>query len=321
MNRFVKAQQGGWSLRERPHLLLVMEGLRFVLTAALVLWWGYLLWEMTEFRSFMHLQFGLHTENFEPYNNAIQNKRMIFWESITIIGLLIISSLVSVWFYARDLRRINSIETFFAAMTHELRTPLASIYLQAEAIAAAKQPAKQKKYIERLLADSKELDSQVEKTLELARVIRGSQVQLQKVNVKQTIESALKQLTEAMQERLKVKYKNADVDVWADPYLLQVVWRNLLENTVKHGGKENLSVTIGAKVGADVACLTYQDNGKGVIESAALDAKLFVAGRKGRGSGVGLYLIKSLLKNMQAEVSFSSGKGFQALIKMGVCNG
>ena len=61
-------------------------------------------------------------------------------------------------------------QAFFASVTHELRTPLTSIRLQAEAIAEGEQRAE---LARRLLEDSHRLESQIDKTLELARIEGG----------------------------------------------------------------------------------------------------------------------------------------------------
>ena len=74
------------------------------------------------------------------------------------------------WFYWRDMRRARGTQAFFAALTHELRTPLTSVRLQSEAIAEGEPSAE---LAERLLEDTHRLESQIDKTLELARIEGG----------------------------------------------------------------------------------------------------------------------------------------------------
>ena len=85
-------------------------------------------------------------------------------------------SIALVWLYLRDQRRTNSLRAFFASVTHELRTPLTSIRLQAESLADAGNASP---LVERLLEDTSRLEGQVEKTLELARIEGGGELDLQ----------------------------------------------------------------------------------------------------------------------------------------------
>ena len=69
-------------------------------------------------------------------------------------------------------------QAFFASVTHELRTPLTSMRLQAEAIAEGEQRAE---LARRLLEDSHRLESQIDKTLELARIEGGGPLREQSI--------------------------------------------------------------------------------------------------------------------------------------------
>ena len=95
---------------------------------------------------------------------------MLVGESSSFLALLLAVSLLLAWLYWREHRRARSMQAFFASVTHELRTPLTSIRLQAEAIAEGEQRAE---LARRLLEDSHRLESQIDKTLELARIEGG----------------------------------------------------------------------------------------------------------------------------------------------------
>jgi signal transduction histidine kinase len=114
--------------------------------------------------------------------------RMVFWEGGTFLVLLVTVSGALFWYYRRDLRRARGTQAFFAALTHELRTPLTSVRLQTEAIAAG-EPSQE--LIERLLVDTHRLESQIDKTLELARIEGGGTLAEQAIRLDQWLERTL----------------------------------------------------------------------------------------------------------------------------------
>jgi signal transduction histidine kinase len=107
-----------------------------------------------------------------------RTRLMLIGESSTFLALLLAISLLLAWLYWREQRRARSMQAFFASVTHELRTPLTSIRLQAEAIAEGEQRAE---LARRLLEDSHRLESQIEKTLELARIEGGGSLSDQEI--------------------------------------------------------------------------------------------------------------------------------------------
>ena len=106
------------------------------------------------------------------------------------------------------------------------------------------------------------------------------------------------------------------VKILGDSYLVQVVFRNLLENAAKHGQREPLSVHVTTQAENDMVHIAVQDNGKGTALDTKALGRSFVTGKDGKGSGVGLYLVNSLVKSMAGAIDFSNDKGFTARIAL-----
>jgi len=302
-----------WDLAAKSKWIFALEAIRFVLMGTLILWWGYLLWHMASTSQVALLDLGVKNQDFKGYNAVVLTKRMIFGESIAIILLLILSSTTTLWLYMRDIKRLRSIETFFAAMTHELRTPLAGIYLQAQMLHEGIAPEKQK-YSDRLLADVARLDSQVEKIIEVARVIRGSKIRHEIVDMTDVIEKAYQQLPVAYRDTIKLNKPANSVTVSGDAYLMQIVFRNLLENSAKHAKRDVVSVSITTALDKSSTRVTYADNGQGLNIDPAEAGKSLMTGKDGKGSGVGLFLITSLVKSMSGKAHFANDNGFKAVL-------
>jgi PAS domain S-box-containing protein len=82
-----------------------------------------------------------------------------------------------------------------------------------------------------------------------------------------------------------------DIELYADP-LLPRVFYNLLANSIKHGDHQLTKIRLYAQKSEESLILIYEDNGKGI----PLDekGKIFEFGY-GKGTGLGLFLIRELL--------------------------
>lgn len=94
-----------------------------------------------------------------------------------------------------------------------------------------------------------------------------------------------------------------DVTVYADD-LLDAVFRNLLKNAVIHNDKDIVEITVTGGVDTDRAIVRISDNGPGIPDSLKED--IFDEGEKGLdsgGTGLGLYLVKTLVNRYRGDVS------------------
>jgi signal transduction histidine kinase len=81
-----------------------------------------------------------------------------------------------------------------------------------------------------------------------------------------------------------------DIELYADPLLLKVFY-NLLDNTLRHGGKIT-SVRISAEKSDNGLLIVYEDDGVGI--PAKEKESIFLRG-KGKNTGLGLFLIREIL--------------------------
>jgi signal transduction histidine kinase len=242
-----------------------------------------------------------------------RTRLMLIGESSTSLALLLAVSMLLAWLYWREHQRARSMQAFFASVTHELRTPLTSIRLQAEAIAEGEQRAE---LARRLLEDSHRLESQIDKTLELARIEGGGPLREQSIPLHAWLARALESIVQGHGPAVDIL---ADVDaalppIQADAGALQMILRNLVENSVRHARVNPVSVRLTASVRGDELLLEYQDNGQGVVADTGRLGRLFGRGPNSSGAGVGLYLVRRLMQRMGGRVRFNTApaQGFRA---------
>ncbi|HEY6451193.1 MAG TPA: HAMP domain-containing sensor histidine kinase [Steroidobacteraceae bacterium] len=307
------AGKGGLSTApmRRTMLLAIAAALWLSLQLVLVVWWATVIERQArQIAALEALQGGGAGQAAAHW---ARTRLMLVGESSTSLALLLAVTLLLAWLYWREHRRARSMQAFFASVTHELRTPLTSIRLQAEAIAEGERPAE---LVRRLLEDSHRLESQVDKTLELARIEGGGPLSEQSIPLQAWLARVLEDLARAHGAALDLL---AHVDaalppIQADAGGLQMILRNLVENSVRHARTDPVSVRLTASVRGAEVVLEYQDNGRGVPAGTGRLGRLFGRGPSSTGAGVGLYLVRRLMQRMGGRARFDTapGEGFRA---------
>ena len=240
---------------------------------------------------------------------------MVFWEGGFFLVLLMTLSGLLLWFFRRDLRRARGTQAFFAALTHELRTPLTSVRLQTEAIAAG-EPTQE--LIDRLLVDTHRLESQIDKTLELARIEGGGALAEQAIRLDQWLERALRAIvaTEGEGAELRLDVAASLPPVHGDTAAVQLILRNLVENSVRHGDRAAIHLDVVAVKSSRGVDVLYRDDGRGYQGDPARLGQMFARGVESRGTGVGLYLVRVLMERMGGSVEFANAPQGGFVVKL-----
>jgi len=309
----VKAGQGSLSVvpERRTRLIAYLAAIWIVLVLSLGAWWVTLV--IRQARRIGELQSLAGSADSAVAAQWASTRRMVVGESSVFLLLLLAVTALLGWLYWRENRRARSMQAFFAAFTHELRTPLTSIRLQAEAIAEGDQRAE---LARRLLEDSHRLESQIDKTLELARIEGGGPLSEQSVPLRGWLDRSLASIAGAHGARVELR---THVDeslppILADAAAVQMILRNLLENSVRHARLDCVQVRLTARALNGMVMLEYHDNGAGTGVQGRELGRLFGRGAASGGSGVGLYLVRTLMQRMGGRADFYSapGEGFRA---------
>ncbi len=296
--------------RRSLHWLALGAILWVLLLLTLMAWWGLVVHQQSQRIVELEHVAGLDSSATNAEWEATQ--RMLIWEGGTLLVLLTGLSIALVCLYMRDQRRANSLRAFFASVTHELRTPLTSIRLQAESLADAGNTSP---LVDRLLEDTSRLEAQVEKTLELARLEGGGEVDLQPLPIRAWLQRQIqsKAATRAVQIELWPAESNPGALVLADRSALEIIFRNLIENTIRHSESAPPRAQITALEQDMELVVSFADAGQGFGGDAGRLGSLFFRGNRSQGAGVGLYLIRTLMRRMGGRAEFNSrpGAGFE----------
>src|SRR3954469_8325986 len=204
--------------RKHSRLAIFLVALWVVFTVTLTAWW---------------LIFGLrqldliNQSNLEAAGQLHRHYQMLLWEGGILIASLIGGGLALFYFARREQKRHAQVEEFFAAFTHDAKTALASLRLQAESLqedfAGAPNPL-----LERLLRDTLRLQLQLENSLFLVNLTRGKFF-LETIS----LGSLLNNLSRHWPD-LKIA-QTGDAILLADARALESVLTNVIQNAVTHG--------------------------------------------------------------------------------------
>lgn len=292
----------------------ILAGIWLAIILVLGAWWASIV--LNQSRRIAELSLAAGLPQAETLEELAKIQRMLLWESGTFLVLLLTLSTALFWYYRRDMQRARGTQAFFAALTHELRTPLTSVRLQSEAIAAG-EPTQE--LIDRLLVDTHRLESQIDKTLELARIEGGGGLAEQAIKLDPWLERVLRGIvaTEGESASLDVTLQPDLPPVRGDTAAIQLILRNLVENSIRHGDRAPIQLNVTAQRAGSGVELRYRDNGRGFEGDPTQLGRLFQRGGASRGTGVGLYLVRVLMDRMGGNVEFAHAPdgGFAATLR------
>lgn len=248
-----------------------------------------------------------------------------------IFFVLIITGLVlNTIFLVREIRRNEQQDAFLNAMTHELKTPIASIKLYLETLKKRDvSDDKRREFYDVMLADSNRLLATVEQVLQASRT-RESQrrLNISKIELNDLLAETIKIIrTRHNLDAGAIKFTESadDVLVSGDRAELQTVFINLLDNAVKYSADApRISVRV-KNSGERKVQIFVKDQGIG-LDSAELKRifKRFyrvpsLSTQEKKGTGLGLFIVRSILKKHGGSIHADSrgeGKGSTFIVQL-----
>lgn len=281
--------------------------------------WGYI--------SQPHAYNNLHLRTYQlvvPSLLGVVLYRLRFYlASAVLLLLLTAATLQALLQLLRNQRRYAKARLDFTrSMTHEFKTPVATVSLALEAI-GKHQPADQPNWLREYLAISQQELGRLSRLLDSALATNQDEdspaapLRLELYDVQQGLEQALASLRPYLQQQGQLVFTPSPEPcfVLGDPIHLPNVFYNLLENALKHGGP-------GVQLMVECTCeptqvrVSVQDNGPGIAE--AYQQQVFerffrVPGQASQpsveGTGLGLHYVRQLVAQHGGHVALDSRPG------------
>jgi signal transduction histidine kinase len=251
---------------------------------------------------------------------ALGSQHAVFYWTILGVGVaLLVVVLAGVIVYlaltVKAIALSQRQSNFIDSVTHELKSPLASLKLSLQTLTRRAVPAEQQADFHRImLQDVERLDMLIDHLLDAAKTL---QRRPQAGGDVADVEALLQGVAAAVIHRHGVAADVITVQaVKGTPLLVvgrsadvEIVLRNLLDNAVKYSLPDpRITVTLG-RTNTGRVRIAVADNGPGIpIPLRPLIFKRFVRlgselERSTPGTGLGLFLVKSLVRQMRGKVS------------------
>lgn len=267
--------------------------LLLIYAVAELIWWGYLLVKS------------------EPSRMG-----MILGEGSVFLVLLLLGA----YFFHKILKKEHAMHmqqrNFLLSVTHELKSPLASIKLYLQTILKRDlDKEKREQFIKSSIDDIGRLDDLVENMLLASRIENGSYSFPKEM-------FSFSDLLDNMSDRLEINVQSKrnitreieeHIDYNGDRFSLGSLVNNLLENAVKYSD-DDTTISISLKKINDKIHLKICDQGVGISESDRnkIFEKFYRVGnemtRKTKGTGLGLFIVKQVTDNHNAMINISTNK-------------
>jgi signal transduction histidine kinase len=257
-----------------------------------------------------------------------QRMRQYLWEG-GFFFVVLCAGIAVIWTGLRaEARVLDEQEQFLALVSHQFKTPLASLQLSIETLSLRQlEPVRAKALLDRMLSDLERMSTMVGQILDSARLSRGK-VDFRSVPVAlaETVERVVGHYLERAQtDRITIEtHVPAQLAVLADPIAVDAVVRNVLENALAAvapvGGG---TVSLSARQTGDEVELVVKDSGIGFQpqDQAQLFRKFSRlnagAGSRYYGTGLGLFIVTRLMQLAGGRVSASragAGQGAEFVL-------
>ena len=220
---------------------------------------------------------------------------------------------------------IENNKTVIATLSHDIKTPIASIRAYAEGLEAnlCNTPEKREKYLRILMRKcdevSKLTDDLFLHSLSDLDKLKISSEEFELCGFLETVVSEIA----AEQQDICLNIPNMEVMVFADKNRLVQITENLINNARKYA-KSNIDITLSCENGC--AKISFRDYGTGIPnEDMPFIFDKFYRGKncgKEQGSGLGLYIVKYIVEQMGGDILLHNhSDGLEAIVTFTLRNG
>lgn len=231
--------------------------------------------------------------------------------------------LITFWLTIRTIlkqKKLSIIKNdFINNMTHEFKTPIATISIAADALQNAGISAEQTQHFAEIIKqESRSMNQKVETILQMA-LVEQQQVQLEKetISANPLVQKAIQHLQlrlEASGAELTVNYLSNDISLYIDAHHISNVLGNIIDNAIKYS-KGTPHISIGLAVTNAMLTISIADKGIGMSKEEQKHVfDKFYRAQSGnvhntKGFGLGLSYAREIIQLHKGQIDIDSEKG------------
>src|SRR5947209_1327280 len=231
---------------------------------------------------------------------------ILLFFGVLLLAMVISGVVLNTIFLVREIRRNEQHDAFINAVTHELKTPVASIRLYLETLMTRTvDEEKRKEFYQIMHEDSDRLVSTIEQVLRTGRIgpsnrlVTFSPIDLQEL-IKECLDRARK--LHSLPSESLLYHPGSPVKIQGDVEEVRAAVFNLIDNAVKYSKNGVHVVVETTKAGSQHIAVRVRDQGVGIpkTELKRIFKRFYrVPGpvsMRPTGTGLGLYIVRSVAK-------------------------
>lgn len=276
---------------------------------------------MTTLPYFPDLRLSIRNRHMTPEQwarwNFIVNLTLSILMAVAIMGGIILALRTA----SREMKLSQMKTDFVSNVSHELRTPLSSIRVFGEflKLGRVKEDEKMREYGEYIETESRRLTQLINNILDFSKIESDRKTyNFERASVEEIIAATLKTFeVQLRQHNISITFKPFDTrlpPVLVDTDAIAQAFMNLLDNAVKYSGaSKEIEVRLGRKEG--FVTVAVADHGIGIPreEQGKIFDKFYRVStglvHDVKGSGLGLSLVKHIVKAHRGRVTVESEPG------------
>lgn len=257
-----------------------------------------------------------------PLGSILRQAQFIMFISILLvfmIGVILIYQLKSM---LRENKFVSFIRDYTHALTHELKTPISGIYMSASQLASGKleeRPESRKHHYQMCKDQSLKLLTTVDRILLVAKA-EHSKIE------PNSVYTEVKPFVDKIAENHRLNnFRMKDIEIttgyeaenlmgFFDPFLLENVLNNLIDNAVKYS-ESSVKISITCSIVENHLLIAVKDNGFGIAEKELkhifdnFERGNKVEGKGIDGYGIGLNYVNKVIKAHKGKITVISKEG------------
>lgn len=196
--------------------------------------------------------------------------------------------------------RLTTIGEIAAGMAHNMKNPLGTIRTSGEIIKRSSKGSDKEidGVLDRMDRAIVRMSGQIEDVLNFVRV---TPLHISSVSIRTLFEGALETLE--IPKNILIKLPENDFDITCDAKKLEIVFMNLILNSIQAIGRAQGIITIRAKKENQNAIIEIEDSGPGISEEMLPRLFIPLTTTKEKGTGLGLSTCKNIIKQHKGSIS------------------
>jgi len=297
--------------RKLSNPLIALIGIQLVWVGVVVFWIYWFIGRSKEFRDL-----ALH---YKPELVAKGVEWLVLVEGLLMLVVILVGVYVIFLYWRRQAKLYLQQRTYISQLTHELKSPLASIQLHLETVKLRDLPKdKLSGFIDTMLSDTERLNHLTSNLLMATRIeFRQLGDKAKRIDFSRFVADYLDKKRSELPEGGRITLEiEPDIVAIIDSEGMEMALRNLFENALLYS-PVSPEIRVRLRRSGRQCLLDFQDNGIGLGKKEL--EKIFEMfyrvrnpGENIRGTGLGLYIVKSVVSAHGGKISVESagpGKG------------